>query len=484
MLKRTLVATALAASFGASAASIDLINATYNSNDTNYDWTAVTTGYVYSVEGSNSLAGYAAPDALVDLGAAYQVGDLVTFTYNAKILTVGTVLATSEEDGTAAGVDEVLTPATANADGITLGFLSKTDNSVTYRVTDVTGTTSNLALIVDGFVLDDASVEALSDGVELSYSAQTNTGTPIDQGSSGSNTVEDIITLKDQLSARVVPSTGALDGVVNVSTVRKTLVGTTDTLSIDFVDNKANVIADAVVSKAVYTLNGDFSWIEDTNATSAGIQQPSGVVTVGSSAATITSITDDAIVFTQTGNANVVDFAVTFTPAVNLATGSSVVTATLPDTTYTLDYVLTYADSGTDGANTNQVTTLTDSKDELAAGAWTLNGKSSLIQAYPVGSNIEQFLWVTNSSSLPGAVTATAIAGGESYDLGVVGTAAAKSLTYVATAVNTALAAEGIDSGRVQLKLVVNSPEDNVDIYAGYKVTSDADRLNLTVKDL
>ena len=54
-------------------------------------------------------------------------------------------------------------------------------------------------------------------------------------------------------------------------------------------------------------------------------------------------------------------------------------------------------------------------------------------------------------------------------------------MTYVTNEVETCLTAAGITSGRAQVTVTVNAPAAEIDVYAGYKVDADSDRLSLTV---
>ena len=172
------------------------------------------------------------------------------------------------------------------------------------------------------------------------------------------------------------------------------------------------------------------------------------------------------------------------------ATANAALTTTAPALTpgaYTMAASMTYIDSGTDLNNAIDANDVAGSETLAAAGtsagAWTLNGSTSTIQAYPVGSNIEQFVWVTNSGTTAGDITMTATQGGTTSAECALGSAGAKTLTSVSSAVNTCLTAAGMTSGRAQVALTVNAAAASVNVYAAYKVTSADDRLALTVTD-
>ena len=438
MLKKTLVSAAIAASLlsgMAQAASV-----------------AVSTDIDYSLEGSENATGYASPEIVVTLGAEYQVGDTVTLDFTSAF-----------EDGQSAP-----TPTVSGSPAVmSLGFLSKDDatGTITYRVTARAAATSaaTITFAAGAFDFDDASVELTND-VAVTYSAQTSTGVIIDNATT--NTLADIVELKDELSSSV---TTALDGVVDVTAERLALTAATDVLQVTTA-RVASLTSPSVINSTTIVINGDFSWIVDQNATTDGIQ--SNVVAATGGTSLVTTVEADKITIVDTGT-TVGAYNVTFTPGNNFVAPATAPSAVIVDQDYTVDVSVNYDVGSGDNDDLNA---------GVAAGAWSLNGATRTVQAYPLGSNVSNFLWVTNDGSLAGEISVMATANGTTYNLGNVGTAEPKTLTYIAGEVEAALGAEGIFSGRVQLEVTVNAPDANIDVYAGYKVNSDADRLNLNVE--
>ncbi len=437
MLKKTLVSAAIAASLLSGMAQAATVT--------------VATPLDYSLEGSEAATGYASPEIVVTLGAEYQVGDTVTLDFTSAF-----------EDGQTAP-----TPTVSGAPVMSLGFLSKDDaaGTITYRVTAraAATTAATITFAAGDFDFDDASVELTND-VAVTYSAQTSTGVIIDNATT--NTLADIVELKDELSSSV---TTALDGVVDVTAERLALTAATDVLQVTTA-RVAALTDPSVINSTTIVINGDFSWIVDQNATTEGVQTNVVAATGGTSLAT--TVEADKITIVDTGT-TVGAYNVTFTPGNNFVAPATAPSAVIVDQDYTVDVSVNYDVGAGDNDDVNAA---------AAAGSWTLNGATRTVQAYPLGSNVSNFLWVTNDGSLAGEISVMATANGTTYNLGNVGTAEPKTLTYIAGEVQAALGAEGIFSGRVQLEVTVNAPDANIDVYAGYKVNSDADRLNLNVE--
>jgi hypothetical protein len=439
MFKKTILAVATVAAFGVAGANAASVT---------------STAVKYSAEGNAKATSYATNSVVVELSADYQVGDTVTFTFGADFLvpTGGFVAPSLGTDLT----------------GFTLGYLSADANSITYRVTNTASTsTVGKKLTLGSVNLEDSSVEAAGK-VSVTYSAATNTGVVIDNAAT--NVAKDIVQVVDELKTTVAAA-GKLDGVIDVSADRYSFepatsggaAVTSDKLTItNTLATGLDTSTDLDVSKVVYTVKGDFSWIADNDKDTAGIQ--STVVSSNATGATV-KYAADAITVESTALDTSVD--ITFETANNGTAGNK---AMLPAGDFTVDAVVTHT-AGVDSDAAG-----------LAAGSWSLNGATRTIQAYPISSNVQNFVWVTNDGSVAGGISATATAGGKSwgpYDLGSV---AAKSLLSLGGTLNAALAADGVTSGRVQVVLTINAPDSDIDVNASYKVVSDADRLSLSVE--
>jgi hypothetical protein len=422
MFKKTLIAVATAAALS-TAAQAATVSATKD---------------VYSKEGSAGITvtSYASPDFTVTLGAEYQVGDILTVTFGADLVDVPTSVVSSNPD-------------------VTVGFLNKTANTAVYRVTQNAGTNTTTigdVLTFSGFTFDDDSVETAG-SVSVAYTAETATGQVID--SAGTNNAV-LVQVIDTLSVAV---TTAADAVIDVANDRTKFANsvTEDEIVVEITNNTTDILNAVNVAEAVYTISGDFSWVVNDAVVSAN------------TGATVESVSADQVVVSATTEDAV---TVTFTPALNIGTGETAPTQLIAASEFTVDVAISYS-SGT--------STVVDTTEGLDAGEWALNGATRVINAMPIGDDVQNFVWIGNDGPVAGAITATAIYGGEIYGPYDLGTAAAKANTPIGLALSQALAADGVDSGRAEVTVSVTAPSENININASYKVSSANDRLTLSV---
>jgi hypothetical protein len=498
-----------------------------------FDWTPTS----YSTEGAKTGASFTAPTVKITMGAEYAKDDLIEFAYSSKFLSTysppGTLTAYKKCTDGASPAVKITGDASNNGGTMTLGLISSTTTSKTYRITATNdtikssgvaatnvcnsavaslNTTIGAVVSVGSVVFDGPAVNAaqaltgtykatLSNGVtDLDGGSQTIS----DNGASPADLTDDVGQLitfatQYQVDASATSATALFNGIVDVAATptRTKFDGVaTDILTID-IDEAASAVvtsggatdtfvsgtpADTEVVTAVIT--GDWSFLADENTTTTGIQNDSVVATcdgtAAGNAATETFAADGTSVTVACPAGKVGNIVVTYTTANN---GTAPLNA-ISSGAYTMGASMTFEDSGTDLAGTGSVaSTKTLAATGTSAGAFTLNGSTSKVQAYPVGAAVEQFLWVTNAGSNDGAIVMTATQGGATTAECSLGTAAGKSLTSVSSLANDCLTAAGITSGRAQLALTVNAAAALVNVYAAYKVTSADDRLALTVTD-
>jgi hypothetical protein len=497
-----------------------------------FDWTAMA----YSTEGAKTAASFRAPTVKITMGAEYAKDDLIELAYSSKFLSTyspaGTLTAYKKcTDGSSPAV-AITGTATNNGGTMTLGLISSTTATKTYRITATNDTITNSGASAANVCNSGAAALNTTIGAVVSVAtvdfdgtavnaAQTLTGTykatlsngvtDLDGGSIAISDNAGTAALTDdvgqiinfatqyQVDASATSVTALFNGVVDVAATptRTEFDGVaTDVLTIDIDEATAAVVtsggatdnfetssaADTEVVTAVIT--GDWSFLADENTTTTGIQNDSVVATcdgtAAGNAATETFAADGTSVTVACPAGKVGNIVVTYTTADN---GTAPLNA-ISSGAYTMGASMTFEDSGTDLAGTGSVaSTKTLAATGTSAGAFTLNGSTSKVQAYPVGAAVEQFLWVTNAGSNDGAIVMTATQGGATTAECSLGTAAGKSLTSVSSLANDCLTAAGITSGRAQLSLTVNAAAALVNVYAAYKVTSADDRLALTVTD-
>jgi len=490
-----------------------------------FDWAAA----VYSIEGAASEATFTAPTVTVTWGAEYARDDLIDISFNTALdnaYTPASVLtAYADCAGMAAGE---IASAGDNGGVITLGLISNTTDSVTYRVTEIDYTapvaTDGGVCDTDGLA-DGATVVAASSsstigavfdiaGLEFEgadansagsisgvYSATLSNGvTPLDGGvqtiidDAGTVDVADdnaqLASFASQynLDVSVATQTAGFDGIINVSATPTRSAFDPDAVDVATVDiDEATYLTPADSEEVTLIVTGDFSYVVDENSVTAGVQSNAfTMVDAAGAGAPISPVIvingggADTATFTGTAS-SFQNLVVTFDNDENgntldgVAVAGFAPTAVLVKGDFSAAVSVSYDDNG-DTANSKTLT------GDLAIGEWTLNGSTSTVQAYPVGSNISNFLWVTNTGANDGDVTVTAVSGGVETDECVVGTAAGMSLTSISPGVNKCLSDAGITSGRAQLSITVNAAAANVDVYAGYKSNSADDRLGLNVE--
>ena len=496
---------------------------------------------VYSEEGTKQAIALASPTITVTLGANYAVDDLITIDMgqaHAAAYTPAnsiTVLkaCTHNTGGNGLPVAAANIAAGNNGGTMTLGILTSdaATGSATYRVTEVnnnvdhsgndaanatecvasTGSTVDAQFTYTPSLL--GSEVRSSGGISGTYSATLSNGsTAIDGGvaniTTGSgNTLKDktaVITSQYSITtASNVKWNGQIDvapaggepsrsvftdatGEIADGTVDTTAERSADTMTIAVADEAGSRTNPVTVDAITVAVSGDFSWIDDTNAADVdtavtGIDQNSLTATCAGQAASSVVVNADAVTITC-ASTNIGSVVLTLDAENNVGVTNPAVVQAMTAGSYTADVTVTYTDLGTDLAGAGAVATNTVSlASGLDVGTTTLNGSTSTVQAYPVSDAITGFLWVTNTGAADAAMSVTAIADGSAMASCELGNVAAKSLTYVTAEVEACLAAASITSGRTQLVITVNAPASEVDVYAGYKVDADSDRLSLTV---
>jgi hypothetical protein len=112
------------------------------------------------------------------------------------------------------------------------------------------------------------------------------------------------------------------------------------------------------------------------------------------------------------------------------------------------------------------------------AGKWTVTGSETVNVPYmPYGTGLSQVIYATNksASNVEVSVVATDEAG-TVYDLGVVTTAKASSVTKLATEIKNGLAAQSFTSGKVSLAITFRGNADlvgsTIELHTGYNANA------------
>lgn len=438
MFKKSLLAVALGvAAFGANAA------------------TTSATPSVVSLEGAVGQTTVAVPELTIKLAAEYAVGDTFTITL------------------TGAEFDTTSNPAitfSGFTNNPTVGLLSKTATTATFRVTAVPSPVevfSGKNFLLNGALLKTTTVTDAAGDIKLTYAAKTSTGLDLDNVGTATSTV---VTSKAQLSSSV---TKLLNGVIDVENERKQFTAGNDTITTDVLEVTPVVATagthDAAYTGATHVIKGDFSWMDTDGTTGVSATELAAAFKATGTADTYTSTINtagDAITVTVADAAGNTAEAMTATFTVLGKANSKA--PILSTQKFTVDSTIKY--------NTAAGTASTKAMASASAGSWTLNGFDENIVFMPFGTQYAQSINVSNTGSVAGAITVDITADGKTYTKTLTATATPKATTNISQEVK-AFAAESGVTGNAHIKVVVNSPTADIDVTGVYYSKSDADRV-------
>jgi len=466
IFKKTLVAVALA---GLSANAFAAVNLVDGSTQVAYSTQALEAiATTFTVPGQNFV---------VELGAEYAVGDIVTFTFSNDAL-ASSQLASTITTSSALAANGSPAANGAGKAAVTLGLLSTTATSATYRVTEVStaATTVGQKFILaklgtvapatdpTTLALNAAKVKA-GNGFKISFAAQTSNGIVID--SSASKSSIQLVLTGDQFAVAAKP---VLDAIIDVNADRKKFEGgvTVDALTLTTtnktgVDLNADGTADVLwvpvtgsvaYNKVSYVVKGDFSWIKDTDTDTPAIDFDPATLTVPVACTIGTVKVDSIAVSCTTAAAHVLTFDTAQGPETD---------PVIPVTSFTYDATVTHTTDKTIAYATG-----------LTAGSWTLNGSSVFVPYMVYGTlndvSYGQVINVANNSSKVGDIKVDAWNEDGTVLLSnvKVGEAKANTVTSIAGAVRSALNGAGLVNGKVSMKITTNVPGKAVTVYSAY----------------
>ena len=486
MFKKTFIALSVGAALGS-----------VNANAVTFDFTP----NAWTTEGAELVKNFVVPDITVTLEAEYSKDDVITFEFNADV--TGAFNPTID-----------VTLADAASGTMTLGFVSSSANTVTYRVTELSAAgTSSISTDDATFTLTSATGSTNlvvgdqvrdASGLTATYSATTGIsglaldGTPAAVVDTQGTTVTTddatkLVTFATQYAT--LAATSKLDGVIDVTAINERTLFTgsaaTDEATISITETAAT--HDALTTGVTLSLAGDFSFLQDTVATTAGVQPAADVIYAELGGTRVQGVVN--------ANADAVDFAfVTDTlgsigiffdnaPNVTAVTATTTKPTVIKRGPFTASFDVKYAPvkalyaeantntapAGTDydttsGTGTGDITS--KSAGSVAAGEWTLNGASISVYSMPINNAaVTNYLYVTNSGSA-GEVSMTAtLADGTTVTAQDIATVGASSITNITPMVEAALA--GAAGNRATVELTFNAPACNIVVSAAYNVAGD-----------
>jgi hypothetical protein len=491
VFKKTLIALSVGAALGS-----------VNANAVTFDFTP----NAWTTEGAELVDNFVVPSIDVTLEAEYSKDDVLKFEFDADITgafkTTINVTLPNNQSGT-----------------MTLGFVSSDDNSVTYRVTELSSNTSS-PVSTDGATFTLERQTSTSPNLAVGSDVRANgsltgtmtattgisglalDGTPAaiadnDDNADPKVTTDDkpaLVTFATQYAT--VKADSKLSGIIDVDPTgaasRTVFVGggTTDAATISVTEKTAT--NNALTTGLTLTLAGDFSFLQDTDSKKAGVQQASGVLYANLSDTLVQgvlneSLTEAAFAFTTDGSASDYDLGIFFDNSLNTTYVSKAKPAEATEMvrgSFTATVDASYAPVGekfkSDSApvaddydttaKTGDVTT--KEAGSVAAGAFTLNGASVTVYSMPINNAaVTNYLYVTNTGALPAEVSVSATTDGTTISKNDITTVPGKSITNITEAVEMALASA--KGQRATVEVTLNAPACNIVVSAAYKVGTD-----------
>jgi hypothetical protein len=441
--------------------------------------------------------------------AGIAVGDQFTIE-NDSTSTLYRVVGTAGAAGTITIIPG-LAEAAADQDSVTfvqskemtLGYVSGTASSVSYRVTQLTGDESS----TQGALIPTPEVNLSPAGLiaadqKWSMSSVSSNGTAIETLAGTQNTASSV--------PQYVATVGtAFNGIIDVENTRYQFTTSTTPANTNISATKkadsfvykiqetngvngvgftttAPAALSATTRKGVLVVNGDMSFLDD-DADTAGISLTQ---------ATDASHVLQAAVTTQTGTVTATTSALTVTlgstpfgvsaNGVNKSNNLDIVStntgAQIPVIDFAPVFTLDY-DSNVASTPDKQIAFT------LAGGSWKLNGASITAYGVPMGDTVSRFLWLNNAGATPGSVGAVVTSGGVRYPTTgeyQLGTSAAKKAMEVGSLLSTAMTDAGVElpsNSRANITFSVPVKESDVTLSAAYKHKLDKDRLTIETSD-
>jgi len=466
MFKKTLLAASVVA-FAGTAGAATLVGTEHTATA---EYLAGTTNPTTATDNTFHKAAL----VTMTLGAEYTLNDTITLTSTAEFgvdMPVNLI---------AAKVNNVA-PA-ADLQGMTFSKISGGavgDKTVTYRLTsvDVAGLDPNPLTTGVQFTIPAANLEfkkaKLSAGASLTFSAKTNTNLDLDTAGGTARTASLV-----KIAAQFTKTAPSFAKVIDVNANRKQFVGAntaarkvTGTFNVVTLATAGNTFA-RDITKVVHTVSGDFSWVKDTNANTAGLQPAANVFTTTGTCANAAWTYSTSAVTLQC-DAVAADTAIVIDADVNAAAYTAGSEPVLPAQDLKVTSEVTYSNA----------TATAKVFDNEAGGSWTLNGANIQVP-YMVfgtvgGKAYNQVIVLNNASSVSGDVYVDVYKedGTSVLSNKKVATAAANSAANIAGAIKTELVAAGAADGKFSVKVVANIPETKATVYSAFVDTITGERI-------
>ena len=396
----------------------------------------------YSLEGlvvsaANGEKTKTITDLGFQLGANYIASDEITITF-----TPAGALAETQFEGT------VVADGDEKGNSITFSLLDQTADSATYRVTAVTDNYDTTETVVDFGAVNLNLASIAAGAVSVTYSSiKAGSDDTFDNGSEGSNTGV-LADSESQITAITV--TNEFDAVIDVNTGRTMFTEESeghDSMSFT-IGNNTDLEDPAEFTTSVVDI--------EIQIEGGG----EGLIWNSENGGHLSYDVDDGIL--------TVDYTYPVTTdTIAVGTYHDAIIAQIPLIAQEFEVSAEYSFITTTNI-------FFSAGEDVPAGEWTLNGNEVNIPYMPFAPGISQILYVTNSGDFDGGVYVTAHdEDGTHYDLGMVATAGASSVTKITAQVKDALAAQDFTKGKLSIDVTVNAPDGDITVQAAYNIGSD-----------
>lgn len=356
---------------------------------------ALATGFSKQAENVVSVNG---AGLTLTAGAEYPIGSVITVTFSAGQLSL---------------------PGTADSSNAAVDYdlLEATPTSLKFKVKGA-AIAATETFTLAGYQFTAASLADVA-SVTATVSVVSVTGVAIDPAGTGESLATTVVMAGNQFGGKVTKATKNID----LSTGRALLTGDVKSFDLEVLTANANTFFSstakstvanplAAAGKVTHTITGDWSFIVDTKADTAGIQPATGALTPTGTGCAVKSVTATAVVLECDGPAAAESISGAGTTAdpfvrsyptsnkltVDLVKAGASDKSPLMNTTFKVTSVQVY------GAGANKTTTVVEDKEILELKD---NGTTKHVDYMPFGENISQIVYVTNLTDEAGKIRLT-----------------------------------------------------------------------------
>jgi len=469
MFKKSLLALAITG-FVSAASAGTVATLTNGGTTISTEGVALATAPLAFSKAGGNVSNVAATDvtAVYTAGTTVQAGDYLVFTIAGATLDASMTTAGTLHDSAA---NNVTYAAESTAEATYL-----THNVATGEIwfTVVNGLTTGDVVALTGALLDEASFGADAATVTVATRIVDNAGIVPDYDATAATA---LFTMQSEI-AIAIDATDVLDSTIDVNQDRLDLIDATDTFTIDFTQDVADIAAVTLDKQAAGAGAGALMVFNgNNNAWDADADGTLDVVTFAATNTDSVTLNADGTI-TADDNAQGANVSYVFTVDAGNAAPANSAASALVDGTFTVAASSNYNDGATDGVFSTSVT----------VGTWDLNGSSFTVPYMPYGANTKPILTLTHTGSTAGELFVSYMMEGSTawtvYDTNSqmieTGITNLKS-TVDAIIAEIVLADPTATAGKLALQITVNAPDAEISGFAAFKVVNDNGESRTTI---